>query len=95
MFFAPHAHYVDTTVMLRDENNDAVLNATVELFTILPDSSIISKSRNTGENGTATFYVHSRLEGEFISVVNEVSHSSYVYEPAANNVETICSLVLP
>lgn len=88
-------HDVDTTVELRDENDNAISGASVELMTTFPDSSTKTKSLNTSEDGTVTFHVSSRLDGEYISEVIDVSHSSHVYAPAGNNVDTICSLVLP
>ena len=88
-------HNVDTTVELRDENDNAISGASVELMTTFPDSSTKTKSLNTSEDGTVTFHVSSRLDGEYISEVIDVSHSSHVYAPAGNNVDTICSLVLP
>lgn len=81
-------HYVETTVTVNDENQEAVSNATVELLMILPDSSTKTKSLRTGENGTVTFYVNSRLDGEYVSEVIDVSHSSREYKPDDNDVET-------
>ena len=86
-------HYVDTTVTVNDENQEAVSNATVELLTIFPDSSIKIKSLSTGEDGAVTFYVHSPLDGEYISKVISVSHPSREYEPDDNDVETISLVV--
>ena len=80
-------HYVETTVTVNDENQEAVSNATVELLTTFSDSSTKTKSLKTGENGTVTFYVNSRLDGEYISEVIDVSHSSREYKTQDNDVD--------
>jgi len=86
-------HYVDTTVTLRDENNKPVVDATVELLTILPDGGMRLRYGTTGPDGTTTFQVKSSRDGEYISRVEDVTHASRTYAASDNDLTSGSLLV--
>jgi hypothetical protein len=81
---------VYTQVTIVDESGNPVSGATVDLTTAMPSGSATG-SGLTGTDGTVTFSVRSKDAGTYTSTVDNVSHTSYTYDPTSN-VETSESL---
>jgi len=87
-------YWIYTEVLILDENDQVVSDATVYLEVTLPDGSVQSFSGNTNSDGTVTFSLKSKLTGTYTSTVTDVVKEGWVYDPASN-VETSESLTVP
>jgi len=85
---------VYTKVPILDENDQAVLDATVYLKTTLPDGSVQSFSGKTGSDGTVTFSLKSKLVGTYTSTVTDVMKEGWTYD-SASNIQTSELLTVP
>jgi hypothetical protein len=85
---------VTTEVTVLNESGSPVPNATVSLRLDLPDGSSKSLSGITNTNGIVSFTNTSKATGTYTATVTNITHSSIVYDPAAN-LETSDSLPVP
>jgi hypothetical protein len=85
---------VYTSVTVVGETGSPVSDATVQVTTMLPDSSTASDSGITGSDGTVTFKVKSQQSGTYTSEVTDVTHAALTYDWNAN-VATSQTLSVP
>ena len=81
-------------VSIVDDKDVAVSGARVSLETTLPDSSIVSDSGETADDGTVTSDARMRQTGTHTSTVTDVSKEEWVYDETAN-AETSEALTVP
>jgi len=79
--------FIYTKVTIVDSSDSPVAGATVYLETTLPDASVVLNAGDTGDDGTLTFKLKSRLLGTYTSTVTDVEKGGWTYDSGAN-VET-------
>jgi inhibitor of cysteine peptidase len=97
MWYVKQAKVYDvyTRITIVDANNAPVSNATVSLRMTLPGGGTATGAAATLSDGTVTFFLdNSRLTGQYISTVTDVTHATFTYDANAN-VETSASLMVP
>ena len=84
-----------TTVTIVDSCDAGVAGATVFLNTTLPDSTAVSSSGDTADDGTVQFmYGPTKTEGNYISTVANAAKEGWTYEPDSNR-ETRDRITVP
>jgi hypothetical protein len=84
-----------TTVTIVDSHDAGVAGATVYLNTTLPDSTTVSSSGDTADDGATQFmYGPTKTKGNYISTVANAAKDGWTYEPDSN-VETCDSITAP
>jgi len=86
--------FVYTDVTIQDESGSPLLGAVVSLETIQPKGPVVTQPGMTGADGTVTFPLRAKADGEYISTVTDVSMSGWDYVPGSN-VEWSAELTLP
>lgn len=77
-------YFVNTRVTIGDAQERPVAGATVVVRTTLPDGSTKHSLGITGSDGVVTLKLKTKKAGTCTSVVTDVTHASYVYDPSAN-----------
>jgi len=81
--------FIYTKVIIVDSGDGPVAGATVYLTTTLPDDSAVSDSGDTGDDGTVTFTLKSRLIGTYISTVTNVVKGDWAYDDSGQTSDSI------
>lgn len=77
-------YIVTTEVVIKDMNNNSISNATVYMTITLPDKTKLQYDIKTGNQGIAGLFIQSWQKGVFSSVVMDVTHNEFEYDPDAN-----------
>ena len=86
-------YFVNTEVIILDENGVPVPISSVYVDTELPDNSIASTSGETNSLGIVTFKLKSRQEGNYISSVRDIYNEGWTYNEGANVITSLELLV--